>query len=103
MLWTGSSMTTNRNGLSDAQARGERHADIEDALQHAQKTTTLFALALFDDAERGGDVLGRLRNAYGGWAVNAYNLSRKAVHGGHPVADLPGFVSDTRRLAEALR
>ncbi|GAA1569906.1 ATP-binding protein [Dactylosporangium maewongense] len=84
-------------------ARGERHADIEDALQHAQKTTTLFALALFDDAERGGDVLGRLRNAYGGWAVNAYNLSRKAVHGGHPVADLPGFVSDTRRLAEALR
>jgi hypothetical protein len=76
-------------------ARGERHADIEEALRHAHKTTTLFALALFDDAERGGDVLSRLRNAFGGWAVNAYDLSRKAVHGGHPVIDPPGLVSDT--------
>ncbi|MGI5179496.1 AAA family ATPase [Dactylosporangium sp. CA-152071] len=84
-------------------ARGERHASIEETLQHAQKTTTLFALALFDDPDRGGDVLRHLRNAYGGWAVNAYDLSRKAVHGNHPVPDLPGFVRDTRRLAEALR
>lgn len=84
-------------------ARGDRHADIEDALQRAHKTTSLFALALFDDADRGGDVLSRLRNGYGGWAVNAYDLSRKAVHGGVVVADLPGFVNDARRLAEALR
>ncbi len=84
-------------------ARGERHADIEEALQQAHKTTTLFALALFDDADRGGDVLGRLNGTYGRWAGDVYMACRKAVHGGHPVADLVGFVNDTRRLAEALR
>jgi hypothetical protein len=40
--------------------KGQRHADVEAALLDAQKLTTFAALALFDDAERAGEVLNRI-------------------------------------------
>jgi ABC-type lipoprotein export system ATPase subunit len=84
-------------------ARGDRYADIETALENARTTATLFALALFDDPHRGGDVLGRLNNRHGRWAGDVYQTCRKAVHGNQPVDDLTGFVRDTRRLTGELR
>jgi energy-coupling factor transporter ATP-binding protein EcfA2 len=40
--------------------RGEPHAEVERALTEAGRLTRLAALAVFDDLERGGDVLPRL-------------------------------------------
>ncbi|MGC9671225.1 AAA family ATPase [Planosporangium sp. 12N6] len=83
-------------------ARGDRHADIEDAIEQARKRlTTTLALALFDDADRGGDVLGYLNRRYGRWAADTYQACRKGVHGAYS-GDLHLLVDDTRRLAEAL-
>ncbi|HEX5541643.1 MAG TPA: AAA family ATPase [Micromonospora sp.] len=82
--------------------RGVPHAEIEAAIGAAsRRLTTFFALAFFDDADRGGEVLGRLKNRYGGWAADAYQACRKGVHGAY-VGALPALVNDTRRLTEKL-
>jgi hypothetical protein len=83
-------------------AKSERHADIEAAIDDVSRRLTLtFALALFDDRERGGEVLGYLKRKHGQWAVDAYQACRTGVHGGL-LADLPRLVRDVRSLAGAL-
>ncbi|MBQ1075448.1 AAA family ATPase [Micromonospora sp. C31] len=84
-------------------ARGVPHDDIEAAIVDAsRRLTTTLALALFDDADRGGDVLGCLSRRHGARAVAAYKACREGVHGSY-VTDLPGLVADARLLTEALR
>ncbi|MEU4772698.1 AAA family ATPase [Micromonospora sp. NPDC023644] len=83
-------------------ARGVPHDDIEAAIVDAsRRLATTVALALFDDADRGGDVLGYLGRRHGARAVAAYQACREGVHGA-PLADLPGLVADARHLAKAL-
>ncbi|MFF5199420.1 AAA family ATPase [Micromonospora parva] len=83
-------------------ARGVPHADIEAAIEDAsRRVATIVALAVFDDAEKGGDVLGWLGRRHGRRAVNAYQACREGVHGAY-LADLPGLVADARLLAAAL-
>jgi len=83
-------------------AQGEPHAAIEAAIDAAsRRLATTFALALFDDPQRGGDVLARLNSRYGRRAVDAYRACRHGVHGTY-LDDLPALVNDTRALAEAL-
>ncbi|NES28158.1 AAA family ATPase [Micromonospora terminaliae] len=84
-------------------ARGVPHDDIEKAVVAAsRRLTTTVALALFDDADRGGDVLGYLSRRHGSRAVGAYKACKEGVHGAY-LFDLPVLVSDARHLAEALR
>ncbi|MEW2329446.1 AAA family ATPase [Micromonospora chersina] len=84
-------------------ARGVPHDDIEAAVVAAsRRLTTTVALALFDDADRGGDVLGYLSRRHGSRAVGAYKACKEGVHGAY-LFDLPELVSDARHLAEALR
>ncbi|SCG54923.1 AAA family ATPase [Micromonospora zamorensis] len=83
-------------------ARGVPHADIESAIEDAsRRVATTVALAAFDDADKGGDVLGWLGRRHGRRAVNAYQACREGVHGAY-LADLPGLVADARFLAAAL-
>jgi hypothetical protein len=83
-------------------AKGERHADIEAAIESAShRLATTFALALFDDPQRGGDVLARLTSRYGRRAADAYQACKKGVHEVYR-KDLTLLVNDTRALAEAL-
>lgn len=81
--------------------RGDGHADVEDALASAKTTNQMLALALFDDVDRGGDVLARL-NSYGRWAGDAFQVSRKGVHTSYS-GDLLALVQDTDRLVKKLR
>jgi len=81
--------------------RGVRHDDIEAAIEQARRLPVTFALALFDDAERGADVLGFLNRRHGPWAADTYQACRQGVHGAY-LQDLPRLVDDTRRLAKAL-
>ncbi|MET8087428.1 AAA family ATPase [Micromonospora sp. NPDC005237] len=82
--------------------RGVPHADIEAAIVDAsRRLATIVAMAAFDDAEKGGEVLGWLGRRHGRRAVNAYQACREGVHGAY-LADLPGLVADARLLAAAL-
>ncbi|TYB91841.1 AAA family ATPase [Micromonospora sp. WP24] len=82
--------------------RGTPHADIEKAIEDAsRRLTTIVALAVFDDADRGGDVLGWLDRRHGARAVDAYKACREGVHGAH-MANLPALVTDARFLVQVL-
>lgn len=80
--------------------RGDRHEDVEAAIQHAQKVHTLAALALFDDPDRGGMVLGEL-NRISREAADAFQALKKAGHEAHP-GDLHELVRGTRALIHGL-
>lgn len=81
-------------------ARGVPHDEIEAAVASSRRLTTTVALAVFDDAERGGEVLG-WPGRRGHRAVDAYRACREGVHGAY-LADLPGLVADTHAPAGAL-
>ncbi|WKT97472.1 AAA family ATPase [Micromonospora soli] len=84
-------------------ARGVPHDEIEAAVVAASRQlTNTVALALFDDADRGGEVLGYLSRRHGPRAVAAYRFCGRSVHGSYLV-DLPELVADARHLAEVLR
>ena len=82
-------------------AKGIPHADIEDDLQIADRLTKLGALALFDDVERGGDVMSTLNSRFGHRAGDAFKRSNKGAH----VSDsgpLDLLVTDTEDLCDKL-
>lgn len=82
--------------------RGERHLAIEEVLDRAGKSITkALALAVFDDIERGGDVLDHLNRTHGRPAGAAYVACRKGVHGNWH-GDLPDLVRQVRRITEAI-
>jgi len=81
---------------------GARHSDIEQALVRAQTLHQIVALALFDDASRGDQVVSSLRTRYGATAINAFKAAKAGPHTAHN-GNLVGFVEDTARLAEQLR
>jgi recombinational DNA repair ATPase RecF len=67
-------------------AKGENYAAVEELLAEAShRLTTLAALALFDDAEKGGDVLGHLRKAEPGFPDTFQTLNRGAHGSAGPV------------------
>lgn len=82
-------------------AAGARHADVERALIDAHTLNQVAALALFDNPDRGDQVIPRLRR-YGPWAVDAFRAARSGTHAGYQ-GDLRSLVSATGRLARELR
>ena len=82
-------------------ARGERLAEVEAELTRSQKLTTHLALALYDDARRGGDVTAGILNRWGDWAQSAYARSNRGAHGADE-GDLVVLCRNTERLAQAI-
>jgi energy-coupling factor transporter ATP-binding protein EcfA2 len=81
--------------------RGERHADVEEALSSVSRLTVFVALALFDDGSRGGEVLGRLQSVFGSNAAATLKAVNVGAH--EPVrGDLRDLVRDTATLARQL-
>jgi hypothetical protein len=72
-------------------AKGENYAAVEKLLTDASHgLTKLVALTLFDDADRGGDVLASLRKAESSFADTFQTLNRGAhgIDGPVPTIDL---------------
>jgi hypothetical protein len=82
--------------------RGDPHAAVEEALESATTTKQRLALALFDDAGRGGDVLRHLNLAWGRWAGDCVNAVNRGAHGQYE-GDLPHLIRETERLTGELR
>lgn len=81
-------------------ARGERHADIEAALRDADRLVTLTALALFDDAGRGGEVYNRI-NRWGPHLTDAFKRANAGAHDGD-AGDLDVLVRDVEELVRQM-
>jgi hypothetical protein len=78
--------------------RGEAHADVEDLLGRVNRLTIFMSLALFDDENRGGDVLGAMSRRFGGTAAPVFKAVNAGAH--EPIAyDLRDLVRDTAILA----
>jgi hypothetical protein len=78
--------------------RGAAHADVERDLERARKTHDKVTLAVFDDPDRGGDLLPRL-NRVGRWAGDTLQACKEGAHRTY-TGDLAALVSNTRALAE---
>jgi energy-coupling factor transporter ATP-binding protein EcfA2 len=82
--------------------RGDPRASVEQAILDANKLYKCLALALFDDADRTGDVLTRINNAYGSPAGDAIRRCNAGAHGEDAGVDLEGLVSECARLSAKL-
>jgi hypothetical protein len=78
-------------------AAGRSYNEVEEDLKDAGKLTGLAALALFDDKDRGGDVIKRL-NQFGPWAGDVFRQSKDGVHDA-VAGDLKLMIRDTEKLA----
>lgn len=81
--------------------RGDRHADVEAALTRPTTLTATTALALFDDAGRGDQVLPHYNKRLGRWAGDVHQACNKGVHGG-PAFDALDLVEKTQKVADFL-
>jgi len=82
--------------------RGVPHAEVEQALTHAQKLYETASLALFDDPTRGGEVIPRIRYRYGPSLAAAFVAAKDGPHGRYAGA-LPSLVEDVAQLTKTLR
>jgi recombinational DNA repair ATPase RecF len=84
-------------------AAGASHVDVEAAIADTNTLTAKAALAIFDDAQRGGDVLRWLADTIGQWAVTTYRIANRGAHGDAGSFDAERLVSQTGDLTARLR
>jgi hypothetical protein len=73
---------------------------VEEELHGVGKLTSLAALALFDDREKGGDVMNRL-NKWGSWAGDVFTQCKNGPHS-EVEGDLQLMIRNTEKLAEQI-
>ena len=56
------------------------------------------SLALFDDAERGGEVMARLNRSFGSWAGDVFKQCKDGAHQ-EVAGDLKMMIRDAEKLA----
>jgi len=82
--------------------QGDAHQEVE-ALIAAQTTLyKLVALALFDDGERGSEVMGALNKRFGGWAGDVFRMANSGAHEAHD-GDLESLAKQSAQLAHRLQ
>lgn len=84
--------------------RGDGHRDVEGLLADGRTLVSTLALALFDDADRGGDVYARLHQGQRHFGVGAVEVVRACNKGAHEglVGAGRDFVQACQRIAEGL-
>lgn len=83
-------------------SRGESHDEVERLFETHVKLVPRLALALFDDADKAGDVYASLTNRIGPWQVDAVKLCNEGSHKGFPGGDARNFVRNVEQLANEL-
>ena len=81
--------------------RGERHREVELTIDSATSLNSLAALALFDDSNRGGEVMRTINNKFGRQAGDVFVGVKKGAHHGFR-GDCSDLVRQVRRLARQL-
>ena len=82
--------------------RGDSHDEVERLFETHGKLVPRLALALFDDAEKAGEVYASLKNRIGPWQVDTVKLCNEGAHKGFPGGDARNFVRNVEQLANEL-
>jgi recombinational DNA repair ATPase RecF/uncharacterized Zn finger protein (UPF0148 family) len=82
--------------------RGDSHQSVEELFETHRKLMPRLALALFDDAEKTGEVYKSLKNRVGPWQVDTVKLCNEGAHKGFPGDDPLSFVRNVEKLAGEL-
>ncbi|MDP2322027.1 MAG: hypothetical protein Q8O42_22145 [Acidobacteriota bacterium] len=82
-------------------AAGRSHTEVDESLAKAGTLTLLGALVLFDDREKGSEVMARL-NRFGGWAGDAFKGCKEGTHQEF-AGDIQLLIKDTERLTERVQ
>ena len=82
--------------------KGQSHAEVEDDLAASHTLNKRAALALVDDVERAGEVMGRLNKQLGDWAGTTFKQCNKGAHDGFD-GDLLDLVKRSGHLIDQLR
>ncbi len=83
-------------------SRGEAHADVERALEEAQKLVPKAALVLFDDMSQGGEVSRGIRQRWGTSFEDAFWGANRGTHRLYR-GNLFQLIGDCQELANRLR
>lgn len=81
-------------------SHGTPHAEVEAAIDACRTTTQKAALALFDDVDKGGDVMRRL-NGFGPWAGDAFKQCNQGAHASAE-GDMESLARDAQSLVRKL-
>jgi DNA repair exonuclease SbcCD ATPase subunit len=82
--------------------RGESHQEVERLLESATRLTVLVSWTLFDDGERGGEVMATLNKRFGKWAGDVFKMLNKGAHQGYE-GDLLQLVRDAESLSTKIQ
>ena len=78
-------------------AAGRLHHEVEEELNGVATLTSVASLALFDDKDRGSDVMKRMNNI-GPWAGDVFKQCKDGAHDAF-AGDLQSMIRDTEKLA----
>ena len=82
--------------------RGDSHSEVESAIEAARGVHPLITLALFDDAARGGDVLGYLNRKFGQGAATTFQAVKEGAHGSFD-GSTRNLILNCQKIAQELR
>lgn len=82
-------------------AGGSTYEQLEAMLEQATTTTLLTSLALFDDVDHGGEVLGEINRRYGRREADAFAAVKSGAHQGYD-GDLTDLVLYSATLAKKI-
>jgi len=82
--------------------RGESFVRVEESIAEAKTLTQLVSLALYDEKDRGVEVLPRINREFGPEQGDAFKASNTGPHEGY-TGDLKALTQRTSRLTEQLR
>ena len=82
--------------------RGESFVRVEESIAEAKTLTQLASLALYDDKDRGVEVLPRINREFGSEQGDAFTASNKGPHEGY-AGDLKALAQRTSTLTTQLR
>lgn len=82
--------------------RGDSFVKVEESIAEAKTLTQLASLALYDEKDRGADVLPRINRDFGPEQGDAFKASNTGPHEGY-AGDLKALTQRTSKLTEQLR
>jgi len=82
--------------------KGKPHSETEALFPTHTRLLPRLALALYDDAEKAGEVYTVVKNRFGAWQADTVRICNEGAHKGFAGDDPVKFVRNVEQLAETI-